>query len=301
MHKIPEIVIASGKGGTGKTTVSSFLISSLVLSGFKVVGVDADVEAPDLVIGLGEGKEISREGVSDSSIAVIDYEKCSLCKECYLACTYGAIKWENKPIIIPELCEGCGVCKFVCPDNAINLITTKTGDIVVRETKYAKVVLGELEIGRKHSGKLVDLLKNKARELIGDGDLIIIDAAAGTGCPVISSIVGANYLVVVVEPTNQSLIGARKVIEIGKHFNIPTRIIVNKYDLNPSFVDFIKEWSQRNSTSILGFIPYDKAVVESYVNLTPLIEYAPESRVVSELTSIKEAILNDLVSRGVIK
>jgi len=300
LTKVPEIVVASGKGGTGKTTLSSFLISSLSLDGYMIVGVDADVEAPDLVIGLGEGKETSRESIFDSSIAVINYDKCSLCEECYRACTYGAIKWLDKPIITQELCEGCGVCKFVCPDDAISLVNTKTGDIIVKETKYAKVVLGELEIGRKHSGKLVDLLRDKARGLANDSDLIIIDAAAGTGCPVISSIVGSDYLLVVVEPTNQSLVGAGKVIDIGKHFNIPTGLVVNKYDLNRDFIDFIKKWSDEKGISVLGFIPYDKVVVESYVKLIPLIEYVPNSNVVRKLLEIREKLMNELKIRGVL-
>lgn len=300
MIKVPEIVVASGKGGTGKTTLSSFLISSLALDGYLVVGVDADVEAPDLIIGLGGGREIDRGSIFDSTVAVINYDKCSLCGECYKACTYGAIKWLDKPIIIPELCEGCGVCKFVCPDNAINLMSTKTGDVIIKETKYAKIILGELEIGRKHSGKLVDMIRDKARGLVNNPDLIVIDAAAGTGCPVISSIVGSDYLIIVIEPTNQSLVGASKIIDIGKHFNIPIGLVVNKYNLNREFISSIKEWGAEKEVSILGFIPYDKLVVESYVKMIPLIEYAPKSNVVKELLETKEKILNELKVRGVL-
>lgn len=299
MSKIPEIVVASGKGGTGKTTVSSYFISSLALRGYRVVGVDADVEAPDLIIGLGGGEELYKEEVFDSPLAVIDYSKCSLCMECYKACTFNAIKWVGKPVIVSELCEGCGVCKYVCPDKAIDLTSTKTGDIVIKNTKYAKIVFGELEIGRKHSGKLVDMLRERARNT-DNPSLIIIDAAAGTGCPVISSIVGSDFLLIVIEPTNQALVGASKIVEIGKHFNIPMGLVVNKYDLNEGFREIIKSWSKENDLRILGFVPYDKVVVESYVQLKPLIDFAPNSEVSKRLGEVVDQVISFLKERGVL-
>ena len=298
MEKIPEIVVASGKGGTGKTTVSSFLITFFAKQNIDVVGIDADIEAPDLILGLGEGEEVYREEIADSKIAVVDYSKCRKSGECYRACQYGAIEWENGPIIISELCEGCSLCAILCPSKAISLTTVRTGNIFVKKTRYAPVITGELEVGRKHSGKLVDILRNKAKEMYRDAALNVIDAAAGIGCPVISSIVGADHLILVIEPTPQSLKTAQKIVEIGNHFGIRKSLIVNKYDLNEEFVDQIKNWAKEREMDIIGFVPYDKAVVESYVNEIPLIDYAPNSKVVESLKEIAEKVYREIKMRG---
>jgi len=287
-----EITIASGKGGTGKTTVSSFLISYLSGVEKRVIGVDADVEAPDLVIALGRHTEIHREEVFDSEIAVINYDRCISCGTCASICRYGAIDIKNgRPVITPELCEGCGVCGYVCPTKAIDIKKTKTGDMIIYDTKFGKVVTGELEIGRKHSGKLVDMLRMKARSIVGGG-YIVIDAAAGIGCPVISSIVGVDYLVIVVEPTPQSMLTASKIYEIGKIFNVPMGLIVNKYDLNREFVDEIRRFSEERKVDFLGTVPYDRSIVEAYVNIRSLIEYAPSSSATKSLREIAERLLS---------
>jgi len=285
LKKNPEIVVASGKGGTGKTTISSFLITFLWKKGLSVVGVDADVEAPDLVIALGDHREVSRETIIDSKVAVIDYNSCSNCGECYKACQFNAIEWVNKPIVIQELCEGCGVCSYVCPEKAIKMKLVETGDLIVYETKYAPIVTGELRIGRKHSGKLVEMLRERAGKIKNKG-LVIIDAAAGTGCPVISSIVGADYLIIVVEPTPQSLRTAGKIADIGNFFNTAMGVVVNKYDLNPSFIQHVKKWANERKIEFLGQVPYDENVVRAYVNAKSLLEYAPNSPATKSLEKI---------------
>lgn len=290
MRKAIEVVVASGKGGTGKTTLSSFLISFLAPR-VKVIGVDADVEAPDLAIALGGGRLVLREEIFDSAIAEIDYSKCSMCRNCFNVCQFRAIEWHEGPQVIPQMCEGCGACTIVCGNNAINLRTVKTGDIVVIETKYTNIISGELVVGRKHSGKLVDTIKEKSREYIDEG-LIIVDAAAGIGCPVISSIAGADYLVTVIEPTNQALSTADRLISVGKTFNIDVGVVVNKYDLNMGVLSTLEKWANNRGVEILGMVPYDDVVVEAYVNMKSLIEYAPKSDIVDALKNIAERIIN---------
>jgi len=296
LKKPVEIVIASGKGGTGKTTLSSFLISFLAPR-TKLIGVDADVEAPDLAIALGGGRQILREEIFDSMIAEVDFNKCDMCGDCFNICQFRAIEWRDGPKIISQMCEGCGACSIVCNKNAISLRTVKTGDVVIIETKYANVITGELVIGRKHSGKLVELIKEKSRRYIDSG-IIVVDAAAGIGCPVISSIAGSDYLVIVIEPTDQALNTADKLVNIGKIFNVDIGIVVNKYDLNPDFLDSFEEWAKKRGVEILGMVPYDDVVVEAYVNMKSLVEYAPGSNVVSVLEDIAEKIFRRLGDLG---
>lgn len=286
-----EIVVASGKGGTGKTTVSSFLFS--FLSSFKkkkVVGVDADVEAPDLLIALGKHRIIRREPIVDSKMAIINYDQCILCGDCVKVCQFGAIEWDSKPIIIEPLCEGCGACSIVCPPKAISLTDVKTGDLIFAETEYGPVITGELEIGKKHSGHLVEILKSEAKKLIYEH--IIVDAAAGTGCSVISSIAGSDYLIIVVEPTPQAMRSAKKIFEIGKNFGVRMGIVVNKFDINPNFVDDIFDWAEENSVDILGRIPYDYNIVRAYANMKSLLEFAPESEAARSLSKIAEKLFS---------
>lgn len=301
MERPLEIVVASGKGGTGKTTVSAFLLSFFSLSNYDAIGVDADVEAPDLIIALGKYKEIGKEEVIDSPIATINYNRCVSCGECLNACQFGAIEWMSKPVIISELCEGCGVCEVVCRYGAVKYSYVKTGDIIIQDTKYGLVIMGQLEIGRKHSGKLVEMLKERARKYTKNNSIIIVDAAAGTGCPVISSIVGSDYLIIVVEPTRQSIRTASKVIEIGRHFKVKIGIVVNKWDLNPDFKAKIEAWADEKKVEVLGYIPYDKSVIEAYVNMSNLLDFAPKSKATEALINIYENLVDVLRREGYLK
>jgi len=284
-----EIVVASGKGGTGKTTFSAFLISFFAERGIGVVGVDADVEAPDLLLALGGAEEEYREDVYDSQVAVIDYDKCVSCGICFDSCRYGAIEWRNGPIVINEMCEGCGLCSMLCPVGAINVKTIKTGSIVFGKTKYCDVVTGELEVGRKHSGRLVEIIKNKARKF--DPSYVVVDAAAGTGCPVISSISGSDFLVVVVEPTQYSIRTASKIVEIGKIFGVRIGVVINKYDMNRSFLNHIYEWASKLGIEILGEIPFDESVIRAYSEMRSLMDFAPDSQAARSMRRAAERLL----------
>ncbi len=289
MTRSIEIVVASGKGGTGKTTVSAFLISFFSIRGLSVIGVDADVEAPDLVIALGGVEESYREHIYDSQVAVIDYDQCISCGECFSSCRFGAIDWNSGPVIINEMCEGCGLCSMLCPVKAISMKEVKTGSIVVGKTKYCDIITGELEIGRKHSGRLVEIVKGKARE--AGAKYVFVDAAAGIGGPVISSIAGSDFLIVVVEPTRYSIDTASKVIKIGKTFGVEIGVIVNKFDINIDFLEYIKKWASEKNVEILGMIPFDDAVIRAYVNMQSLLDFAPDSKATESLREIAEKIL----------
>ncbi len=289
-----EIVIVSGKGGTGKTSISSSLIYLFNRDKFSVLGVDADIEAPDLALALGGGNILSEEEVWESHYAFIKEEECVRCNLCLDACQFGAIELNESgyPYVIPELCEGCNACKIVCPVEAIELKKRRTGKIIHYKTRFSDIVTGKLEIGMRNSGLMVDLIRDKARRIAAnkDSDLILIDGAPGIGCSVISSVKGAYYAIIVMEPTATSLRSGKRVYEVIKHFNVPAGLIVNKFDLKPEFVSKIKEWAESEGLEFLGGVPFDKSVVESYVNMKPLLEFDPSSHASKSITEIYEKI-----------
>lgn len=283
-----EIVVASGKGGTGKTFVASNLAYFLIGRGILTVCVDADAEAPDLLLALGGvRKNISILEISRSRKARINYDKCSLCMKCLETCNFNAISIiGGKPVVNDVYCEGCGACSFVCPANAIKYDVKKTGVIRVDISGFRiPVVTADLEVGGRNTGELVYLAKEKAHEVghhLG-AKLIVVDAAAGIGCPVISSLAGADVLLVVAEPTPQSFMGARRLLETASGFNLKTFVIVNKCDLNPGFM---KKFLEDLDAEVLGNIPYDYSVVKAYTQMTPILAYRPSSKVSRTLSSL---------------
>ncbi|RLF20546.1 MAG: hypothetical protein DRZ82_02020 [Thermoprotei archaeon] len=288
-----EIAIASGKGGTGKTFIASNLSFFLHDQGMKVVAVDADVEAPDLVLALGGIKKvIESSSFYGSQLPRVDYNKCIKCWRCIEACKFNALlKGENGPIVLHELCEGLGTCAIVCPVKAISFEEVKTGDLIIALSKEdIPVVMGELELGGENSGRLVYELRKRARTM--QCDFIVIDSAPGIGCPVISSIVGVDVLIIVIEPTPQSLKGAFRLLEVAKSLDVRTYAILNKYDINPSFA---REIEKSIDVDILGRIAYNDSVIEAYTSMVPLLKFKPESEIAWELRKIFKVILEEII------
>ncbi len=283
-----EIVIASGKGGTGKTFLSSnltYYISKIMNK--PCIGVDADAEAPDLALALGDYANIySREEVYESRKATIDYEKCNLCMMCYTVCRFYAITiQEDRPVIVEEYCEGCGACGIVCPTDAISYRTVRTGYIIHGVTRHdVEVITADLEVSGRNTGHLVYLAREKAKQV--GKEYVVIDAAPGIGCPVISSIVGANLLVICVEPTPQSFNGCCRLINVAETIKIPYRVVINKYDLNREFAEKIEKELGNN---VIGRVPYSKDIVKSYADLTPLL--ATSSSLKRDLEDIMKEIV----------
>lgn len=299
---VVQIVVASGKGGTGKTTVSSSLLYLFNKDGYNPIAIDADVEAPDLVLAVGKSSIIKKDDIMESGVAEIHYEKCTYCMDCVDACQFRAIKnINNVPSVTRELCEGCGTCAIVCPTKAISLKRIKTGQIEVYKSDCGVIITGRLELGRRNSGLLVDIIREKMKEfLLDENKVVVIDAAPGIGCPVISSLTGANYSVIVAEPTRSSHNSAKRLLELIKHFNMPAGIIINKYNINEEFVSFIKNWAKENNLDFLGIIPYDKSVPEAYVNMYPVMEYAPNSSAAKAIKQIYTNLLEKLMKLNLI-
>ena len=279
-----KIVVASGKGGTGKSMLASSL-SLLFSKEAKVVACDCDVDAPNLGLWLGVTSYDIVEPISTSEKAEIDSEKCIGCGRCFENCSFGAIeKIDSKFIVNPLLCEGCGVCKIVCPAEAVKTKPVMNGEIRIKKTMWGfPLVSGQLKPGEAGSGRIVQELRKKADEI--DHDVMILDAAAGIGCPVIASVTNCDYAVLVTEPTPSAFSDLERILEIVDHFKVPYGIVVNKWDVNPSVSEKIISWS---GDRFLGRISYDREVVNSIVALRPVL--ASKSKVKSEIISVYEKI-----------
>lgn len=291
-----EIVIASGKGGTGKTFITSnllYYINNILEK--PAIGVDADIEAPDLVIALGGIKEILyEEDVYQSRKAVINYDLCNSCLNCINTCNFQALVIENdKPMVIEEFCEGCGACSLVCPVNAISYKVIRTGRVIACKTNFENIVVtGDLELGGRNSGELVYRIKNIAHDLCKkfNNDLVIVDAAPGISCPVISSLAGADYLIIVTEPTKQAFKGMERLYTLSKYFKLKVGLVINRYNLDNEKSIEIEKFCKDFGIEFLGKIPISKEIIESYVNMKPILSIR-ESSIKNIVQEIVENII----------
>lgn len=278
-----KIVVASGKGGTGKTMLASSL-ALLFSRNARVVACDCDVDAPNFGLWLGITEYDSRERTSTSEKAAINPEKCIECSKCLEVCRFGAVEKTGSFAINPLLCEGCGACQLVCPVEAIEIKPASNGEIRVKHTTWGfPLISGLLYPGESGSGKIVQELRNRADEL--DHDIMVLDSAAGIGCPVIASITGCDLTVLVTEPTPSGFSDLGRILEVVNHFRIPFGIVVNKWDINPTMSKRIEKWSGER---LLGRIPYDREVVNSIVNLRPVIH--SDSMVADEVLKVFEKL-----------
>lgn len=265
-----QIVIVSGKGGTGKTVISAAFAN---IAKNKVI-VDADVDAADLFLLLNPiNKETHK--FSGGYKAVIDSSLCNQCANCYSYCRFEAIKKNTNRFTIDEiLCEGCGICAKICQNNAINMYLTESGEWYVSETKQGIFIHAKLGIAEENSGKLVSLIKNKAVEIAKEKncDWIIIDGPPGIGCPAIATIGNSDCAIVITEPTLSGLHDSNRIIELIKYFAIPIKLIINKYDLNLEMTAKIEEFCRAAQIEIIGKLMFDKNVVQSIIDGQSVME-----------------------------
>jgi len=264
-----QIVVISGKGGTGKTVVTGALAS---LAKNKIM-VDCDVDAADLHILLHPTVK-ERHEFRSGQTAVIDKNLCKECGKCASVCRFEAIKTDYT--IENFSCEGCGLCSRVCPHNAIRMEENISGEWFISDTKHGSFVHAKLGIAKENSGKLVAKIRQVAKELAEKQalDYVIIDGPPGIGCPVIASLSGVDCALIVTEPTLSGLHDARRVMEVAGHFNVPVKLVVNKYDLNSAMTEKIEEVCRERDVPIIGKIVFDKTVVKALVEGKTIIEYA---------------------------
>ncbi|MCD4740612.1 ATP-binding protein [archaeon] len=270
-----KINVLSGKGGVGKSTVASSL-ASILSKKQQIIAVDCDVDTPNLGIFFGlHEQDFNKKEVKTSEKAVLIPEKCTNCKKCVDACMFSAISWENKPVFNRFLCEGCGACQLVCPENAIKLIEVKNGWVGHASARGLTVVGGQLKPGEAESGVVVMLVKQHAEKIALEQSIktMIIDSAAGIGCPVIASITGSDYVIAVTEPTPPALTDLKRALTVVEHFGIPYGIVINKYDLNPQMTNKIEKLAVTKNVEIIGKLPYDKAFIDALVQLKPVVDH----------------------------
>jgi MinD superfamily P-loop ATPase len=279
-----QIVVISGKGGTGKTVLTASFAS---LAKNKVMA-DCDVDAADLHLLLQpEIKE--RHEFRSGVTATIDKELCQGCGECVSVCRFNAISGDFT--IDPISCEGCTICSYVCPVGAIKLEENLSGEWFVSETKYGPFVHAKLGIAEENSGKLVSVVRQKAKEIAEKENLdyVIIDGPPGIGCPVIASLSGIDLAVIVTEPTLSGIHDMERVAQVSKHFGVPTKVVINKYDINPDNSVEIKKICQKGDIEVVAQLPFSQKVSESIVQGVPLVEFC-SNEIVQEVSSLWERI-----------
>ena len=281
-----ELVILSGKGGTGKTSITAAFAA---LSKDSVL-CDADVDAADLHL-LMDPHILRQTDFNSGAVAVIDAEKCSECRLCQDLCRFNAIDADFT--VDPIVCEVCGVCVDLCPEKAIAFPTKTCGQWFISETRFGPLVHARLGIAEENSGKLVALVRQEARRVAEESaaDLIITDGPPGVGCPVIASLGGATALLIVAEPTISGIHDMERVVGLARHFRIPCMVCINKYDLNQANTAAIKLMAKENGLPLVGRIPFDPSVVSSMVHGRTIVEAEPNSPAGYAVANVWQAVL----------
>jgi MinD superfamily P-loop ATPase len=282
---LTELIVISGKGGTGKTSVLGAFAS---LAENKVL-CDADVDAADLYLIL-EPNIRERQDFQEGHRAVIDKDKCTECGMCRELCRFRAISPEYE--VDPIDCEGCGVCVYFCPAEAIEFPLKTCGELFISDTRCGPMVHARLGIAEDNSGKLVTLTRQRARELAKKKglNLILTDGPPGLACPVIASITGADGVLIVTEPTLSGHHDMDRVVELANHFEIPASVCINKYDLNRDMTETIEGYARDKGLPVVGRIPFDPSFTEAMVQKQTIMEYDTNCNAAQEVKGIWERL-----------
>ena len=290
-----QLVILSGKGGTGKTSVCAALVDLSAQSAHPAVFADADVDAANLAL-VTAAEPLESHPFSGSQIAKIDSQECWSCGRCYDVCRFNAIQppaGERTTYAVDALvCEGCAACVYACPFEAIEMQTQQDGEWFHSTTPYGHQFHAELFPAAENSGKLVTLVKQHAKLYAEDNtlSLIIVDGPPGIGCPVISAASGANLALLVTEPGLSGVHDLERIAETLQHFNIPALVVINKANLYPEGADAIRERAETFGYRVIGEIPFDPAIPQAMTAAQPITRWAPDSPAAQAIRQIWETI-----------
>ncbi len=265
-----KLTIISGKGGTGKTSLTA---SFAALTKNKAILVDGDVDAANLSLITGPIRSEKFE-FRASKVAEINPQKCEDCRLCFDLCRFAAISGDY--IVDPISCEGCGFCYYICPHDAIRMREELSGHWYISQTPYGILVHARLGIAEENSGKLVTTIRNKSEELavLGNKEYIIIDGPPGIGCPVIASLSGVDAALIVSEPSVTGIHDLKRILAVCRQFDVPVAVCINRYDLGEEQSAMIESYCQKENIFVAGKISYDKIFIEAMIQGLPVVEYA---------------------------
>ena len=276
-----QLVILSGKGGTGKTSITAafaHLAAKSPLAG-KIILADADVDAANLELVL-QPKLIEQQDFKGGKVAVIDQETCASCGDCQAVCRFDAINYTDGLYVVdPIACDGCAACVYQCPTESITMHEQLAGKFYFSESRYGPLYHANLLPGQENSGKLVTLVKQRARlqALDENRELVIVDGPPGIGCPVISAVSGADLALVVAEPTVSGVHDMHRALETLKHFGVRALVVINKADIFPAGADEIEAFCHQQSIETVGRIPFDLTVASAMVAGEAVTAFQPQA------------------------
>ncbi|HIE29050.1 TPA: (4Fe-4S)-binding protein [Candidatus Poribacteria bacterium] len=298
-----SITVISGKGGTGKTTLTAGFaaVAALPSSPFQkllerrenIVLADCDVDAADLHLLLQP--EIKSEHYFEGGkLAYIDPEKCIACGKCVEMCRFDAIS--DDFVVSPIDCEGCNVCAYVCPVDAITLNIRESGKWFISDTRFGPMVHARLAAGQGNSGRLVSLVRERVEKIALEQNLeyVLIDGPPGIGCPVIAAISGTDLVLIVTEPTLSAMHDMERILGLAEHFQVPAIVCINKYDINLNNTREIERFLWENKITLADKIPFDLAMVRALTEAKTIVEYAPRKRIALIVENIWRKIIDEL-------
>jgi len=287
-----EVAVISGKGGTGKSSV----VASLASISKNILLADCDVDAANQYL-LFQPNHSEEEVFVSGQKAEINYDVCTQCGKCIDYCEFGAISEVNGRVEISEIsCDGCRLCERICPVNAISMLDNDKSRLYSGTFRYGHMVYGRLAPGEENSGRLVSLVREKAKEIAKENnyEVILYDGPPGIGCPVISTITGIDKVIIVTEPTLSGKHDLERALETVFHFRIYAMVVINKYDLNAEMTEEIKQYCATMNVPVVALLPYEPVVTEAMVNGKSYVEYVPESIVSKNTLNIWKNIQNEI-------
>ncbi len=286
-----EIAILSGKGGTGKTSLSA----AFATLGDNLIVADCDVDAANLHLIL-QPENYFEETFVTGYKAIIDYSTCTNCSLCINYCRFDAIIYQNDRVTISKtLCDGCKLCTRICPTQSISMIPSDKSRWYVGNYRNGKMIHARLAPGEENSGKLVNIVRDQARRTAKENgfDTIIIDGPPGTGCPVISSVTGTNEVIIITEPTNSGFHDMKRILDVISNFKVKSYVVINKYDLNIEVTNRISDWCFDMKIPVIGKIIFDTKIVEAMLNCQSIVEWLPETESSKEIINIWNKLFNN--------